>query len=80
LTLGGQPVILIVEVREMAKRRMVSVKLPEETIAQLAWLGPYYGGNKTEAMVVAVAALYRAVQATASGNDAVEPVEAEGAK
>ena len=59
----------------MAKRRMVSVKLPEETIAQLAWLGPYYGGNKTEAMVVAVAALYREVQARATGSDAVEPAK-----
>jgi len=51
---------------------MVSVKLPEETIAQLAWLAPYYGGNKTQAMVVAVAALYREMQATATGCDAVE--------
>ena len=56
----------------MARRRMVSVKLPEETIAQLAWLAPYYGGNKTQAMVVAVAALYREMQATATGCDAVE--------
>ena len=61
----------------MAKRRMVSVKLPEETIAQLAWLAPYYGGNKTEAMLVAVAALYREVRASVTGCDAVEPAEAE---
>ena len=52
------------------------MRLPEETISQLTWLAPYYGGNKTEAMVVAVAALYREVRATASGNDAVEEVMA----
>jgi hypothetical protein len=52
---------------------MVSVKLPEETIAQLAWLAPFYGGNKTSAMIVAVAALYR----EQAGTDAVEPVKAE---
>lgn len=57
----------------MARRRMVSVKLPEETIAQLAALAPLYGGNKTSVVIVAVAALYR----EQAGTDAVEPVKVE---
>jgi len=57
----------------MRTRRMVSVRLPSETRAQLESLAPLYGGNKTDVMIVAVAALYR----EQAGTDAVEPVKVE---
>ena len=57
----------------MERRRMVSVRLPSETREQLDALAPLYGGNKTDVMIVAVAALYR----EQAGTDAVEPVKVE---
>ena len=61
------------------ERVKMSLQVPDETRRQLGFLQAYYG-TMTSVVIVAVAALYREVRATASGNDAVEPVEAEGAK
>ena len=58
------------------ERVKMSLQVPDETRRQLGFLQAYYG-TMTSVVIVAVAALYREVRATASGNDAVEPAEAE---
>jgi hypothetical protein len=56
---------------------MVSVRLPSETRDQLEFLAPLYGGNKTDVMIVAVAALYRQDVSGVGYGGAVEPVKVE---
>ena len=57
--------------KDKETRRLVSVRLPAETRAQLEWLAPIWDGNKTSVVIVAVAALYR----EQAGTDAVETVK-----